>query len=80
MIYFYFYFLHKLQKMGFDEVTYTVDLKKGEVTKGLDFDSSSAFCFLVPNSIDSLCFGHLILNSALVLHGYWIRLLGSCEN
>lgn len=33
--------------MGFDEVTYTVDLKKGEVAKGLDFDSSSAFCFLV---------------------------------
>lgn len=78
MIDFYFYFLHKLQKMGFDEVTYTVDLKKGEVTKGLDFDSSSAFCFLV--LLIHNCFGHLILNSALVLHGYWIRLLGFCEN
>lgn len=48
MINFYFCIFHKLQKMGFDEVTYIVDLKKGEVTKGFDFDSSFAFCFWFP--------------------------------
>lgn len=40
------FFVDQLQKMGIDEVTYTVNLKTGEVIKGLDFLFCVVICLL----------------------------------
>ena len=45
-LFFFWWFPHgfELQKMGIDEVIYTIDLKKGEVIKGIDFSIKFSFC------------------------------------